>query len=284
MTKGREFLLSSAAAAAGGSAWGQSADAAKLDRIAVMSLCFVPMLKGMARPGNPKSTLDLMDLGGMVAERYGIHRVEFQHTDFPSGEPAYFEEFHSRMKKANAQVHQINLDFANLNVSTPDPVIRLETMDLTRRWIDHAAVLECRRVMLNQGDLAPAVKAAAIEMLKAIGAYGKAKNVAVSVENLKAPWQGVVEVVKASEIAANPDSGNFPDKESRATGLAAMYGMTAGNSHIQHLPAKFDTAEAVRIAKEAGYKGTFSIETTAWNASDPYAPVRSILDILLANI
>ena len=67
--KRREFLISYAAAAATGLAWGQRPDTAKLDRIAVMSLCFAPLLKGMARPGNPKATLDLMDLAGMVALR-----------------------------------------------------------------------------------------------------------------------------------------------------------------------------------------------------------------------
>ena len=90
ITKRREFLVSSAAAAAAGSGWGQRPDQAKLDRIAVMSPCFAPLIKGTARAGNPKATLDLMDLGGMVAERYGIHRMDFQHADFPSAEPAYF--------------------------------------------------------------------------------------------------------------------------------------------------------------------------------------------------
>ena len=181
--KRREFLISSATAAAAGSAWGQRPDQAKLDRISVMSLCFAPLLKGTARQGNPKATLDLMDLGGMVAERYGIHRVEFQHADFPSTEAGYFEEFRSRMKKANSQMNQINLEFANLNISSPDPVIRLETIDLTKRWIDHAVALDCPRVMVNQGDLAPEVRQTAIETLKTINAYGKTKNVSVTMEN-----------------------------------------------------------------------------------------------------
>ena len=282
--KRREVLISSATAAASGSAWGQRPDPAKLDRIAVMSLCFAPLLKGTARPGNPKATLDLMDLGGMAADRWGIHRVEFQHVDFPSTDPTYFEEFRGRMKKAASRTNQINLDFANLNVSSPDPVIRLETIELTKRWIDHAATLECPRVMLNHGGLAPEARQSAIATLKTINAYAKTRNVFVTMEPGNAPWEVVVETIKASGIWANPDCGNFPDKQSRAAALPILYRMTAGSSHVTHVPDKFDTAEAIRISKEAGYKGVFSIVTSSRNSLDPYTPVQTVLDILLANM
>jgi hypothetical protein len=282
--KRREVLISSATAAASGGALGQSPDPAKLDRIAVMSLCFAPLLKGTARPGNPNATLDLMDLGGMVADRYGIHRVEFQHVDFPSTDPAYFEEFRDRMRKASSRTNQINLDFANLNVSSPDPVIRLETIELTKRWIDHAAALECPRVMANHGGLAPEARPSAIETLKTINAYGKTKNVFVTMEPGNAPWEVVVEAIKASGTWVTPDCGNFPDKRSRAAALPILYRMTAGSSHVTHVPDKFDTGDAIRIATEAGYKGVFSIATSSRNSRDPYAPVQTILDILLANI
>lgn len=273
----REFLMSSAAVAA-------AADQSKLDRIAVMSVCFAPLLKGTARPGNPKATVDLMDLAGMVAERYGIHRVDFQQADFPSQETGYLQEFRGKLKQANSQANQINLDFANLNISAPDPVIRLEAIELTKRWIDYAAALDCPRVMVAHGGLAPEVRQSAIAALKTMSAYGKAKNVSVALDPGTAPWEVVVEVIKAAEVGANPDCGNFPDKASRAAALPVLYGMTAGSSRVQHVPAKFDTAEAIKIANQAGYKGVFSMETSSRNIPDPHAPVRALLDILLANI
>lgn len=281
--KRREFLISSATVAASGSAWAQAPDRAKLDRIAVMSVCFAPLLKGTARPGNPKATLDLMDLAGMVAERYGIHRVEFQQADFPSAEAAYLQEFRNRLKQANSQMNQIDLDFANLNVSSPDAVIRLETIDLTKRWIDCAAALDCPRVMVSHGGLAPEVRQSAIAALKTINAYGKARNVSLTMDPGTAPWEVVVEAIKAAGIWASPDCGNFADKATRAAALPVLYGMTAGSSRVQHVPAKFDTAEAIKVANAAGYKGVFSIETSS-QSSDPHAPVRALLDILLATI
>ena len=55
-----------------------------------MSLCFDPVLKSASRPADPKRTVDVMAFADMIAQRYGIHRVEFQQTDFDSTEPAYF--------------------------------------------------------------------------------------------------------------------------------------------------------------------------------------------------
>ena len=121
--KRREFLMSSAAAAAARGMWGQSPDAAKLSRIGVMSLCFESsILKDPAHPDDPKRTLDLMDFPDMMAERLGVHNVEIQHEHFFSTEPAYFQQFLGRVKKAKSRVSQINLEFGPLNVSAKDPV------------------------------------------------------------------------------------------------------------------------------------------------------------------
>lgn len=261
-------------------------------RIGVMSLCFDSILKSASRPSDPKRTLDVLDFAGMVAERFGVHWVEFQHTDFDSTEAGFLQEFRSRMRKAKSRVSQLNLEFGALNISTPDPILRLETIDLTKRWIDHAVALACPRVMLNQDSLAPKVRQSAIETLRTINAYASAKKVHVTMENRWATWRGapnvpwdvLVEVTKASGTRVNPDCGNFPDKESRAAGLPVMYRLTAGSSHVKHDPQRFDTAEAIRISKEVGYKGIYTIEERGTNGPDPYAAVQSILSLLLANI
>ena len=62
-------------------------------------------------------------------------------------------------------------------------MLRLETIDLTKKWIDHAVMLGCPRVMVNQGTLAPEVRQAAIDTLKTINAYAKTKKVFITMEN-----------------------------------------------------------------------------------------------------
>ena len=319
MIKRREFLIGSAIAAGSGRVWGQGPNQAKLDRVAIMSYSFDPVIKSAAHPDDPKRTLDILDFPDMIAERYGVHHVEMQHSHFPSTEPGYLEEFRSRLKKAKSQMNQINVEFGTLNISSPDPVLRVETIDLTKRWIDHAVMLGCPRVMVNQGTLAPEVRQAAIDTLKTINAYAKAKKVYVTMENrggggggragragAAAPtpaaatpgstpaavpprqpspsWEMVVEVIKAAGIWANPDVGNFPDEEARAAGLRVMYPLSSGSSHCHYNPERYNEANAIQISKEVGYKGLYSIEAGANNGPDPYASVQTILDELLRDL
>jgi sugar phosphate isomerase/epimerase len=307
----REFIAGSAVAAAGfvrvvrGEAF---PDQDKRDRLAVMTLSFNSVLKHPEHPDDPARTLDILDAPRMIADRYGIHHVEFQHTHFASLDAPYFKEVRDRLKKAKSQMNQICLEFGPLNISAPEHYVRLETIDLTKQWIDHAAAVGCPRVMVNQGTLAPEVRQAAIDTLKAMDAYGKTRKVFVTMENrggggrrppqpgaTAAPsnrppappqptWEVVVEVIKASGIHANPDIGNFPDETARAAGLRAMYPLSSGSSHAHYAPDRYSEADAVKISKEVGYKGLFSIETGRNNGPDPYAAVQSVVDELLKDL
>jgi sugar phosphate isomerase/epimerase len=314
MMKRREFIIGSTAAACAFKGWAQSPDKAKVDRIAVMTLAFTGMLKTPAHPDDPNRTLDIMDMPDIIAEHFGVHHVEVQHTHFLSTELPYLREFRDRVKKAKSQMNQICLEFGPLNISSPDPMVRLETIDLTKQWIDHAVVLGCPRVMVNQGTPAPDVKQSAIDTLKTINEYGKSKKVYVTMENRggggggrgpqtpasttassapppgggrgpgTAGWEVVVEVIKAAGIYANPDVGNFPDEEARAAGLRAMYPLSSGSSHCHYNPERYSEANAIKISKEVGYKGLYSIEASNNNGPDPYTRIQTIMDELVKDI
>ena len=123
--KRREFLIGSAMAASAGRAWADAPDKAKLDRIAVMTLAFNSLLKSPAHPDDPKRTLDILDTPDMIATRYGVHHVEVQHSHFLSTELPYLKEFRDRLKKAKSQMNQICLEFGILNISSPEPMLRV---------------------------------------------------------------------------------------------------------------------------------------------------------------
>jgi sugar phosphate isomerase/epimerase len=305
----REFLVGAAAAAglaATSRAWTQSRDQAKLARLAIMSLSFGNILKNANQPDDPARMLDLMDIGQMYADRYGIHHVELQHTHIPSTEQSWLNEFRARLAKTKSQVTNINLEFGALTISSPEPVLRLQAIDLTKMWIDHAVALGCPRVMVNQGLLNQESKQVAIAALKLIGAYGKAKRIMVGVENRSAPrtaprgtpatpptppaapapidYATLVEVIKAAGVHANCDLGNFTDQESQLAGIRAMFPLTDGNCHVKLNPARYDLPKALALTKELGYKGLYSIEAGATMGPDPYENTKKILDVILANI
>jgi Xylose isomerase-like TIM barrel len=302
----REFLIGSAMAAGmAGRGSAQSVSQAKLDRVAIMTYSFDRIVKDPAHPGDTARTLEILDTPEMFADRFHVHNVEVQHTHFASTESSYLKEFREKLKKAKSRMTNICLEFESLNISSPDPMLRVETIDITRRWIDHAAELGCPRVMVNQGNLAPEVRQAAIETLKTIGDYGKAKKIGVTMENRGggggrgapnaparpaggrpggATWEVVVEVLKASGTYSNPDIGNFPDDEARMNGLRVMYPMSHGNSHVKLNPDRYDLAKALAVSKDVGYKGLYSIEAGGNGGRDPYDAVQKIYDVLIANI
>lgn len=292
--KRRHFLMSSALAT--GALFAQDArriesHKAQLDRIGVMTLSFDPILKNSRYPDDPKRTLDILDVPQTLADRYGVHYVEFQHKHFASTDSSYLREISERMRRAKSQINQICCEFGKSNVSASDPEVRKQTVDLTKQWIDYAAAVGSPRVMLNQGTLAPEVRQDAIASLREIGAYGMTKNVCVTLENRghsassgQSGWEVIVDVIKSAGIHANPDTGNFADESTRTAGLRAMYPLACGSSHVHYAPARFDEAHAIAISKETGYKGLYSIEVTPENGPDPYAALEIIIDELVKDI
>jgi len=153
-----------------------------LDRIAIMTLNFQSILKVPDTQDSPNRTLELFDIGEMLADTYGVHKVEFQHYHLASVEPSYFRDLRAKLEKSKSRATQINLEFSGLNISAPQHRDRLLAIDLTKMWIDHAVTLGAQRVMINQGQPTHENKVHSIPTLKAMADYGKSKNIIVSVE------------------------------------------------------------------------------------------------------
>src|SRR3954468_7210806 len=194
--KRREFLLTAAAVASAASSrsiWAQAPQGAKqstLDRISIMTLNFQSILKVPDVEDSPNRTLELFDIAEMIADKYGVHKVEFQHYHIPSTEPSYLKELRTHIEKSKSRMTQINLEFSGLNMSAPRLRDRLLAIDLTKMWVDHAAMLGAQRVMINQGaqggtaNVMPTHenKVYGIPTLKTMADYGKSKGIIVSVE------------------------------------------------------------------------------------------------------
>jgi hypothetical protein len=157
----------------------RTASPEKLARIAIMSLDFTPMLK---LPQNTNGTLDVLDLGQMYADTYGVHNIELQHAHLLSTEDAFLKDMRARYERTQSRITNINLEFGAMNVSAEDPILRTQAIDLTRRWVDHAVLLGSPRVMINQGPLSYDNKHYAVPALKLMSDYGKSKGVRVGVE------------------------------------------------------------------------------------------------------
>lgn len=320
--KRREFLIGSAfAAGSGGRIWGQRSDSnkEKLDRIGIMTSSFSSIVR---TPSHPDRTMDLLDLPDMYAEHYGIHYLEPTCQHFTSTEPAYLKEFAGRLKKAKSQLNQISLGQLSpvlpnssatlLCISSPDAELRLEAVELTKQWIDHAAFLGCTRVMVNQGTLMPEIRPETIATLKKMTDYGKAKNVKVTMEtrgggggaarggrgrgaagsepasarptSYSGDWRVLVEVLKGAGAWTNVDIGNYPSEEERHASLRVMLPMSSGSCHAHYAPERWNFHDTIQLSKDLGYKGIWSVEAGGNNGPDAYSSSQTIVDALLKEI
>ena len=288
----RDFLLGSAACTpfAGIARAQDAASRAKLDRVSVMSNDFDAVMtevRDWSHVAAPKQ-LDVMDYPEMLADRYHIHNVDVLNINFLSMEPSYYRKFNERLKQAKSKMVNVPVELDDkgyagiVSACSPDPMLRAKAVDLTKKWIEIASMIGCPSIMVNQGTRAlPEDLAPCIDALKTLSAYGKSKKVAVVMENRgQTPPEDLVQLIRASGIYANPDIGNFPDEDTRARGLRLLYPLSYNVSHVKMSP-RFDFANAIKISKEMGFKGVYSIEA---GGSDPYAKVQTVLDALLANM
>jgi hypothetical protein len=322
--KRREFLFSTAAAAgvAGlGTAWAAEAmqgpaqaplspakknDIAKikkstLDRIAIMTLNFQRILKVIDVQDSPDRTLELFDIGEMLADTYGVHKVEFQHYHLASTETSYLKSLRASLEKAKSRATQINLEFSDLNITAPRQRDRILAIDLTREWINHAVVLGAQRVMINQGAPTQENKAVGIAALKPMVEYGKSKNIIVSVETRGSgggrrpepgtppppPTSGkeanilLAEIIKGANAYSNVDLGGARalNQEELHFCLKEMFPMTANSLHTR-VNTAWDLATAMKYLEgDLGYKGLYTIE-----ASNGHEGTQQIYDVIVATL
>ena len=286
----RKFLIGSIGAAATASS-GVSQDIvimSKLNRIGAMSGNFSDLLTQVTNWSQPATPgkLDILDFPDMLADRYGIHNVEVEDRHFLSLETAYYEKFHARLQKAKSRMINIDLELDDIGYRgtitpcSPDPHIRAHAIELTKQWIDRAALIECPSVMINQGrtwgdDLTPIIDA-----LKLLRDYGEPKNVAIIMEERgpSIPIDTLVKVIQESGTHANPDMGNWKDEQSMERGLRLMYPLALTVSHVKWNPDRFSLATAIAISREMGFKGIYSLET---GGPEPYAMQQTLLDKLM---
>ena len=290
-----------------------AASAAKLARISIMTYNFTSRLKLEGQAPNPNRILDLFDIPQMFADTYGVHNVELQHSHFASTETSYLREFRDRIQKIRSTMTQINVEFGQTTLSAADPVQRDQAIDLTARWVDHAVILHCPRVMINQGQLTPATKANAAVALRRMTDYATPKGVKIAVETrvvgqggsgrgrgdtsapatapatpsglpLSAPggppaWELVKELVESTGAHSNVDIGNInaPDQASLHTVIKGLFPSNSGNMHMKLSP-NWDLGTVVRFTNnELGYKGLYSIEVDS-------PLIRGVYETILANI
>jgi hypothetical protein len=305
--KRREFLVAGAIAMTAAAARARTnvpqrarqPDPAKLDRIAIMTLNFNSLLKLPDQPASPTRTLDLFDVPEMLADIYGVHNIEFQHAHLASTERGYLQDLRARLEKAQSRMTNVNLEFGAINVSATDAAQRRQAVDMTKQWVDHAIVLGCPRVMINQGNLSDETKAWAVPALQEMGEYGRSKGIKISVETrLFGPGRGRAGGAPAQTPTAPPAAGATATPAPTApagttpTATTTAAGAMAGRGAPVPAPAPRPILTApptwVLLAEVIKNSGTYSNvdigNVGAQDQGELHAALRALLPMTVGNI
>lgn len=262
-------------------------DDVKLRRVCVSSWSFHTFFE--TDRNNPAKTLmDVRDFPDMIADKYHVHNLEIILPHFLAAEPSLVRDFKARLEKAHSRLVNMPLDFGVLwntpAISSTDAKERDAAIAMYRKGIDTAHELGSPSVRCDPGIVNLADPSLTIDAYKQLAAHAAGKGITVVVENhgeISKNPDVLVTILKSAGVGALPDFGNFPDEQTRERGLRAMFPIAGDVAHAK-LREGQDFARCMRIAKESGFKGVFSIE--AGGRGDAYVEVQQIVDALVENL
>ncbi|MBZ5595481.1 MAG: sugar phosphate isomerase/epimerase [Acidobacteriia bacterium] len=265
------------------------------DRLALTSW---PFRRIMDTPGNSdrdrtKPGIDAKDFAAMAVEKFGIHNINPLTGHFRSTDPAYLEELRNAVAKAGS--HIVDLGHGGRSFYHPDHAKRQDAIEFGRKGVDIALAIGCPSVRQHING-APGMKAdvaLAAESLGELAAYGEKKNIVINLENdapvSESPFflVAVIEKVRSPYLRALPDFANSMNlgrgAEENYKGVTAMFRHVFNMAHVKSAyvddKGKEQTVDLERlfgIAKQAGYRGYFSME--AEMPGDPFVNTAKMVD------
>jgi len=237
---------------------------------------------GVKRPHRTEPTeepLSITDFPGLIAERYGVSKVELCQMHVLSQEAEYLAKLKGALDEAGVSVVNVPIDVGNISVDNPD--WRAEDIAEIKTWIDVAEYMRSPRVRVNSGHPGGAAFGPAalgdfdlsvtIASYKELAAYCQAKGMTLLLENhggISADPRNIIKLVEgvaSPTFKLCPDFGNFAE-EVRYEGLEMMFPYAAvvhAKTHDFNEAGeqdRFDFGRCMEIMKASGYDGPVSIE------------------------
>lgn len=265
-------------------------------RLSVSTYPFRSVIKSPHRqtPESANATLTLQEFAESVPSRFEVHGIEPWSPHFESTEPEYIRGLAGAFQKAGVHVVDIPVD-ASVRPCNPDPERRKASLETWQKWVDVAVTLRSPsiRVHLPEEGADDCVVAALGNLID----YAKQQHIVVNLENDDPKSEEAFRVVKVIEQVNSPFLRALPDFcNSRLVGdeaytyraLTAMFAHAYNISHVKDEESddgkvyRVDVARVFGIARQAGYRGYFSME---WEGrGDPYDGTRRLLRQSLENL
>jgi sugar phosphate isomerase/epimerase len=235
--------------------------------------------------------LTLLNVPAYYRERFGVRNLEFWSNHFESLERTYLQELRARIKAADAQLVNIQVD-ADYDLASTDEQERQRSLKVVREWIDAAATLGSLAIRINPGKTKGSVEKS-ITSMKEVNRYCKSKGLPLLTENhfgLEMDPDIHLRIIKEAgpdNIHTLPDFGNYPAEtmwQSLAEILPHAYLVSAKavkfNTNMKHLSYDFD--RCVQLAERLGFKGIYSVEQ--WSRENLRVDSEKVVDWMLERV
>jgi sugar phosphate isomerase/epimerase len=297
----RDFLASSIAMAASLKAAAPTANFPRDPRHR-LSVSTYPFRSVIATPGrlpaaNGKPGVSLAQFAATVVDTFHVYGIEPWSRHFESIEPGYLGELKSAFDKAGVRVVNIPCDVRVTLCGSPED--RNASLVTWRKWVDAALLIGSPsiRVHVPKGQ-SPDDISCAVDALKAIAGYGAEKNIVINLENDNPGSEDPARVLKVIETVNSPYLRSLPDfcnsmqihddPAYNARSLAALFPHAFNISHVKDVEIvdgkslRVDVDAIFAIAKKAGYRGYFSMETEG--SLDPYDGSKLLIAAAVKNL
>ncbi len=284
-------------------------------RFIALSAAFAVSLKGQNRPDfdfptEPRRRLavstypfrSLIFPGGMTLEQFAasltsrlnVSAIEPWSRHIASTDPAYIQGLNAAFKSAGLLVVNIPVDIG-VHLCGEQ---RQAGIDTYRKWVDAAVVLGSPSIRVHLPKEAGDQISCSVSALGELARYGASRNVVVNIENddprSEQPERvaKVIDAVNSPFLRALPDFCNSmmvrDDPEYNYHAMAVLFPLAYNISHVKDEEGgrskiyRIDVNRIFPIAKQAGYRGFFSME---WEgAGDPYQGAAKLIELSLKNL
>ncbi len=241
--------------------------------------------------------MTLQQFAATVVPQFGVFGIEPWSHHFESIEPDYLKQLKTSFDSSGVRIVNIPCDVRVKPCGSAEE--SKAALDTWSEWVDAAAIVGSPsiRVHVPPGSESNDTTCA-VQALGAIAQYGESKGIVINLENDNPRGEDpyrvikVIEAVKSPYLRALPDFCNSMqirnDQAENSRALAAMFPHAFNISHVKDVEIvkgrelRVDVDPIFAIAKKAGFKGYFSMETEG--SLDPYVGTKNLIAAAKKNL
>lgn len=241
--------------------------------------------------------MTLSQFAETIPARLKISAIEPWSRHFKSVDPDYVHGLGESFGKSGLRVVNIPVDTSVKLCAGADD--REAGLTKYRQWVDAAIILKAPgiRVHLPRGEKGDQISCS-VSALSELAAYGASKNIVINLENDEPEREQPERIVKVIKTVNNPFLRALPDfcnsmlvlddPEYDYQAMRMLFPLAFNISHVKDQESdngkvyRVDPDRIFPIAKDAGYRGFFSME---WEGTgDPYEGSAKLIETSLRNL